>query len=193
MLKCNKCYHDTLFIGSREDGKCCIKCSNCNTEIELSETVTSTEELILYNINMSEAYAEGKIAFMDGKQLKDNPYGSGSLTQDSSNWWVRGWTEEKQQMSSVSTFLSAKKEMDGELGQITEDLKTLTTQYENLERFSDKNQKNYSNVFDLCELIVKLLTELKTQNYWFGGPYRVEIKKIMQAISDFCKGRDFTL
>jgi len=193
MLKCNKCYHDTLFIESGSDGLIYVKCSNCDNSIAMNIRINDTEELVLYNINMSEAYAEGKRDFIEGKTMQENPYSGSSNYQDSSTWWVKGWTEEKQQMSSVSSFLSAKKELDGEVKQITEQLDIITKRSVNIEELSKKNAKNYNTIFDLCGLIVKLLTELKSKDYWFGGPYRKDIKDIMQAISDFCEERDLTL
>lgn len=186
MLRCNKCYHDTLFVEAGEDGLVYIKCSNCDLTIPTNKIVNSTEELILYNINMSEAYAEGKRDFIEGKDMKDNPYSSSSVSQDSSVWWVKGWSDEKQEMSGVSIFLSAKKELESEL------LK-LSRKYTELDARSEKNGKTYDALTELCGLIVKLLTELKSKDYWFGGAYRADIGTMMQAISDFCEERDLTL
>lgn len=191
-MKCNKCYHDTLFVEAGKDGLVYIKCSNCDLTISTNKIINSTEELILYNINMSEVYAEGKRDFIEGKEMKDNPYSS-SVSQDSSVWWAKGWTDEKQEMTGVSNFLSAKKEVDGELEDIIKQLQVLTTQYVELEARTEKNGKTFDAVSELCGLIVKLLTELKGKDYWFGGAYRADIGTMMKAISEFCEERDLTL
>lgn len=185
-MKCNKCHHDTLFVEVGKDGLVYIKCNNCDLTISTNKIVNSTEELILYNINMSEVYAEGKRDFIEGKEMKDNPHFSSFVSQDSSVWWAKGWTDEKQEMTGVSNFLSAKKEIDGKLENLQHKFKDLSAKEEG-------NSKNYSAILDLDDLVVKLLTELNSKNYWFGGAYRDDISEIMQAISDFCEERDLTL
>lgn len=187
-MRCHKCYHDSLFIKFEDNSRCHIKCSNCEIDIEVEKelTLTPTEELILYNISLSEAFAEGKKDFIEGKEISANPYNGSPHSLDSSIWWVKGWTEEKEEMSRVSSFLSAKKEIEEELEVVIKNNKEIGDRI-------DKNEERYSSIFCLCTLIVELLNGLRRKNYWFGSSYKKDIKDILLKITEFCENSDLGL
>ena len=89
-MRCSKCHFDSIVIETDYEQKVLIKCSNCGANVVVENS--SISELLIFNYDLEKAKIEGKIAFLDGKDIDKNPYIDESYENIlSKEWWKKGW------------------------------------------------------------------------------------------------------
>ena len=124
----------------------------------------------------------GKVAFLEGKNIDDNPYKKDEhIDVLQKEWWERGWDITRESMEGTSSFFSAKKEKE-EKGELQErEIAALHKKIANAHSADREWQKANR---ELSKLIFRLFEDMRTtikRTYW-----RVSsLRKAMSSLEEW--------
>lgn len=172
-MRCPECHSSNLSV-LEEGSEITISCLDCRFFSISGEKTDPFYIFLNYNFMREKTYKEGRIAFLSGQDLSDNPW---SLKEICHEDWEKGYKYEMERMEEMGDFLSRIKKLEEEVSLQEQKITVLEN---NLLTSQSESAKMQQKIRDNMRFFIKLAEKKSV----FGYSYRKDIEKYLESYSD---------